>query len=211
MSHLHARRRRVLFSAGAAAIVAAATIACGIYAQKVMNPSELVHFFIPFPAGRIVRPMTVKKPNGEGVFTRPLTIDVDKRGILKRLLNPNIEGIGTHWLVNVDTKPHRIGIKLTNVSVPVEWKVGSGIPFDEATGTFSSPIESGQQIPDLGIDWLFHFTPESWTKAVLYEGQLIVFDADTQETLTVIPVKFQQAKPKAPADTVAAAADCCAP
>ncbi len=187
---LKIKRPRLVFSLLAFAVVVALVVGSGLYTKSVLNASELVHFFVPFPAGKITRPMTVSSPLGGSIFTRPITINVEQRGVLKKLLNPAIEGLSTHWLTNIDSKPHRIGLKFSNLNVPVDWEVGAGIPWDPATKTFGQAIGPGESIKDLGVDWLFHFPDEVRAQQVWYEGSLIVFDADTNETLTTIPIKF---------------------
>lgn len=184
--------RRALYSITAAAVLSALVFGSGLYAKSTLNPTELSHFFVPFPAGRVARPMTVDKLDGGSIFVRPIIINVDQRGILKKIFNPAVEGLSTHWLDNIDTEPHRIGMKFTNVNVEVEWDVNAGIPWDPETRTFKVPIGPGERVPDLGIDWLFFFTPDIMAQDVWYEGSLIVYDADTNETLTTIPVKFQE-------------------
>jgi len=184
--------KRTLFSIAAAAVLSALVFGSGFYAQSTLNPTELSHFFVPFPAGTVTRPMTVDRLDGGSIFVRPIVINVDQRGILKKIFNPAVEGLSTHWLDNIDTKPHRIGMKFTNVNVEVEWDVNAGIPWDSETRTFKVPIGPGERVPDLGIDWLFFFTPEIMAQDVWYDGSLIVYDADTEETLTIIPVKFQK-------------------
>ena len=185
--------KRALYSVVAAVLVSGLIFGSSYYAKSTLNPTELSHFFVPFPAGRVVRPMTVKTADGNhSIFVRPITINVDARGILKRWLNPSVEGLSTHWLDNIDTKPHRIGMKFTNVNVEVEWDVHAGIPWDEETRTFEVAIGPGERVPELGVDWLFFFPPEVREKQVWYDGSLVVFDADTNETLTTIPIKFQR-------------------
>ena len=186
------KKSKLIYSFLGAVVVAGLVIGSSLYTKAVLNPTELMHFFVPFPAGKITRPATIPNPIGGGVFTRPVIINLDQRGILKRVFNPNIEGLSTHWLVNVDTKPHRIGMKLTDASFPIEWDVGAGIPWDPETKTFAEPVAPGEQIRDLGVDWLFYFSEEARAKPVWYEGSLTVFDADSGETLTVIPIKFQK-------------------
>ncbi len=187
------RGRRAVYSIVAAVVLSGLLFGSSLYAQRTLNPTELSHFFVPFPAGRVVRPMTVKKLDGGGVFTRPMVINVDKRGILKQWLNPGVEGLSTHWLDNVDSKPHRIGMKFTNAeNITVEWDVHAAIPWNEDTHTFDVPVGPGERVADLGVDWLFFFPSELRSKDVWYDGALIVFDADTNETLTTIPVKFQK-------------------
>jgi len=138
--------------------------------------------------------MTVENPGGGSIFVRPMTIYVDRRGILKKIFNPAVEGLSTHWLDNIDSEPHRIGLKFSDNSVDIEWSVNAGIPWNGETHTFEVAIGPGERIPDLGIDWLFHFTPETMAQQIWYEGALIVFDADTDESLTTIPIVFKNSE-----------------
>lgn len=186
------RVKRISYSIIGGIAVAAITVGSSVYAKRVLNPSELVHFFVPFPVGKVVRPMTVPKPDGKQIFTRPLIINVDHRGILKRILNPGLEGVSTHWLINVDSQPHRIGMRLTNVNVPVRWDVGAGIDWDPESQTFADAIPPGDSVPDLGVDWIFDFPPEVRAQNIWHEGALVIFDADSGEDLTVIPLKFHR-------------------
>jgi hypothetical protein len=189
--HSGKRKSRVLFSIVGAVVLSGLIFGSGLYAKATLNPNELSHFFVPFPAGRVVRPMTVKTPDGSrSIFVRPITINVDKRGILKRWFNPGAEGLSTHWLDNIDTKPHRIGMKFTNMNFEAEWNVHAAIPWDEATHTFGEAVGPGERISDLGVDWVFFFPKEIQKTKVWYDGALIVFDADTNEALTTIPIKF---------------------
>ena len=186
------KRKRAIYSVIGVVFLSALIFGSSVYAKSTLNPTELSHFFVPFPAGKVVRPMTVKQLDGSGIFVRPIVINVDQRGILKRIFNPGVEGLSTHWLDNLDTKPHRIGMKFTNVNIEVEWDVNAGIPWDPETKTFKVPIGPGERVPDLGVDWLFFFTPEVMAQDIWYDGSLVVYDADTNETLTTIPVKFQK-------------------
>ncbi len=189
--HSGKRKSRVLFSIVGAVVLSGLIFGSGLYAKTTLNPNELSHFFVPFPAGRVVRPATVKTPDGSrSIFVRPITVNVDQRGILKRLFNPGAEGLSTHWLDNIDTKPHRIGLKFTNINFDVEWDVHAGIPWDEKTHTFGEAVAPGERIADLGVDWVFFFPKDVQRTKTWYDGALIVFDADTNETLTTIPIKF---------------------
>ena len=186
--------KRVYYSIGAVVILSGLIFGSSLYAKNTLNPTELSHFFVPFPAGRVVRPMTVKTPDGSrSIFVRPITINVDQRGILKRILNPGVEGLSTHWLDNTDTKSHRIGMKFTNTgNITVEWNVHAGIPWDETAHEFEVAVGSGERVGDLGVDWLFFFPPGVRARDVWYDGALLVYDADTKDTLTTIPIKFQK-------------------
>jgi hypothetical protein len=193
MQKKHSRKPRVLYSIVGLVVLAVLVFGSSVYAKSTLNPTELSHFFVPFPAGRVVRPMTVKTADGNrSIFVRPIVIDVDRRGILKRLINPGVEGLSTHWLDNIDTKPHRVGMKFTNLNVDIEWSVNAGIPWNEETRTFDVAIGPGERVPDLGVDWLFFFPPEVRQKPVWYDGSLVIYDADTNETLSTIPIRFQK-------------------
>ncbi|MDD4859678.1 MAG: hypothetical protein PHR56_05680 [Dehalococcoidales bacterium] len=184
--------KRIIYSALGVLLLSGLIFGSSVYAKSTLNPTELSHFFVPFPAGKVVRPMTVNKPDGGSIFVRPITINVDQRGILKRIFNPAVEGLSTHWLDNIDSKPHRIGMKFTNVTFEVEWDVNAAIPWDDAKHEFEVAVGPGERIRDLGVDWLFFFPPEVRAKDVWYDGSLVVYDADTGETLTTIPIKFQK-------------------
>jgi hypothetical protein len=184
-------KQKAVYSIMAAVVLSGLIFGSSLYAKKTLNPTELTHFFVPFPVGMVTRPSTVNQLDGSGIFVRPIVIDVNARGILKKILNPGVEGLSTHWLDNIDTKPHRIGLKFTNVNVEIEWDINAGIPWNEETRQFEVEVGPGERIPDLGVDWYFHFPPEVRAKDVWYEGSLIVYDADTNENLTIIPIKFQ--------------------
>ena len=83
-------------------------------------------------------------------------------------------------------------MKFTESDVEIKWDINAGIPWDPETRTFGVAVGPGERIPDLGVDWYFIFPPEVQVRDVWYEGSLIVYDADTNETLTSIPVKFQK-------------------
>jgi len=177
-------------SAVAFLAVAIATVAAGFYAARVLNRTELVHFWVPVPAGRVERPRMVCCESGPRAFVKPIRVDVSKQGILKRAFCPWIEGLSTHWILNADSKPHRIGMRLENTTFPVEWHVSAGIPWDPESRTFSKAIQPGERVPELAIDWMFNFPVEVRDKPVWYQGGLSVFDVDSGEVLTFIPITF---------------------
>jgi len=182
--------RSALLSVVVFLTVAGATIASGFYAGRVLNPTELVHFWAPVPAGRVDRPRMVGREGGPRAMVKPIRVDVRQQGILKRVFCPWIVGLSTHWILNTDSKPHRIGLRLENTTFPVEWHVGAGIPWDPESRTFSRALQPQERVPELGIDWMFNVPAEVRDKPVWYEGGLSVFDADSGEVLTFIPITF---------------------
>jgi hypothetical protein len=132
----------------------------------------------------------VGSEHGPRAFVKPIRVDVSEQGVLKRTFCPWIVGLSTHWILNTDSKPHRIGLRLENTTFPVEWHVNAGIPWDSQSKTFSKVIEPGERVPELGIDWMFNIPVEVRNRPVWYQGGLSVFDADSGEVLTFIPITF---------------------
>ena len=180
----------------------AVTIVASSYAAD-FGKHEMVHFWLAFPAGTVIKPTVLRGP-GPPIALTPLTIDLDQRGVLKNLLNPSIEAISTHWIYNYGKKPVRIGLDLVNCTFPVIWEVGANFPYDPETRTFTQPLMPGQSIPNLGIDWIFKIPPSLMYSPVIYDGGLVIFDADTGETLTFLPIKIVRGS-----DVSSGGANCC--
>ncbi|MDH5806651.1 MAG: hypothetical protein QXW62_02290 [Candidatus Methanomethylicaceae archaeon] len=164
------------------------TLYASVYAAEVRD-SEIVHFWIAIPAGNITKPITIYGA-GPPIRMAPLIIDLDERGILKKLIQPNVEAISTHWIYNVGRKPLKIGLKLINANIPIEWEVKANWPYDASKHIFLEPIPPGGRIPNLSIDWYFIIPDYLMNEKVIYDGGLLVYDADTGESLTFIPIKI---------------------
>ena len=162
------------------------TIAAGAYAQT-FGANEIVHFWLAVPAGEVLEP-TVIRGVGPPVSLSPLQIDLDQRGFLKNLFQPDVEALSTHWIYNLGTKPVKIRMELINVTIPVKWEVGANFEYDPETHTFTQPLMPGSSIPNLGIDWIFQIPQND--APLVYNGGLLLIDADTGMNLTVIPIKI---------------------
>ena len=150
------------------------TFASGLY-SGYLSKSEMVHFWVYFPQRSGAAPSTID-------------IYVNNQGTLKRLLNPWVEAISTHWIINTANKPYSIRLELVNCTLPVDWEVSAGIPWNSSTKTFEQPIGPRQSVPYLGIDWIFHIPPEMRSQEIWYDGGLAVIDAKTNETLSFTPI-----------------------
>lgn len=210
--------------AGTAAF--ALTLGASAY-SAVFGKSEIVHFWVAAPAGYVARPLTfyarecpgdcgkcdrakarteakaASTPpvaGGQRVMVMPVNIDLDRRGFLKRWLQPKVEAISTHWIYNVGEKPVRIRMELVRVGIPVKWEVNANFPYDQRSHTFLRPLAPGASIPNLGIDWTFQIPPDALEgpPRMVYEGGLKLTDADTGKMLTFIPIKIGRGLPSAP-------------
>ncbi len=183
-------------------LMLALTIAAGAYGAA-FGKSEMVHFWVAFPAGNVTREMTLRGA-GPPVTMAPLTIDLDQRGLLKNWLDGGKEAISTHWVYNLGTKPVRVRLELVNCTIPVEWDVGGNMPYDPETHTFTTPLMPGQSIQNLGIDWFFEIPAYYMDEHLIYDGGLEVIDADTGCVLTFIPIKIVRGSVQP-----SGGADCC--
>jgi hypothetical protein len=179
----------MLFSIAGVLVVASLILGSSLYGQKSLA-TESNKITVPFPAGVVTKPATLEKPGGGKVSVKPVSVDVNKRGLPKKVLNPGVEKISISSLTNVDTAPHRIGVKLTGSDIRTKIDVKAGIPWDDQTSTFATPVAPGQSVPDISFSIYLFFTAESKTQSTWFEGKILVFDADTGENLTVLPVKY---------------------
>lgn len=164
------------------------TLYSGAYASS-LSKAEIVHFWVAVPAGNVTEPKTLRG-TGPPINMAPIIIDLDARGVLKNLLNPDVEALSTHWIYNLGKKPVKLGLDLVNITFPIEWEVKADWPYDPATHTFTKPLLPGQKISGLSIDWTFKIPAYYMDEAVIYDGGLLIFDADSNQPLTFIPIKI---------------------
>ncbi|MCQ5377088.1 MAG: hypothetical protein NO516_03460 [Candidatus Methanomethylicia archaeon] len=177
------------------------TVGAGVYAASY-GKAELYHFWVAFPAGNVTSTTTLRGA-GPPITISPVNIDLDQRGLLKNWLQPGVEGLSTHWIYNLGTKPVRVKMELVNLTIPVKWEVNANMDYDPVTHTFKERLMPGQSIKNLGIDWLFYIPPYYLDEQVIYDGGLKIIDADTNATLTFIPIKIGRG------GVSSGGADCC--
>jgi hypothetical protein len=171
----------------AAAFTFLLTLGAAVYAAD-FGRTEMVHFRVGVPAGNITEP-TVIRGTGAPIDVAPITIDLLQRGSLKKVLNPDIEGLSTHTITNLGKKPVKIRMDLVNATIPIRWEVSANLPYDPETRTFTEPLPPGKSIANLGIDWFFQIPEDRRYDPVIYDGGLKLSDADTGEMLTFLPIR----------------------
>ncbi len=185
--------RHATLVAGAAVLLA--TVGLSLYATR-LNDSEMVHFSLAVPVGRISRPVVLRGA-GRPMRLAPVRVDLDERGFLKRWLQPGVEGFSTHTIRNVGQRPLRIRLELAPGPLAFKWEVNANAAYDPRTRSFTEPLPPGRAIPNLSIDWLFDVPPSGRAGvsspgggALLYDGGLRLLDADSDETLTFLPIRI---------------------
>jgi hypothetical protein len=199
---MHMARRQLWFLGIAGFLFA---ILFGRWAQSLFTQAELVHFSVNFPSDGRAETMSCCDLGGPWARDRDpdwsdypaggllaygeegaLVVDVGKQGVLKRMLQPNLLSISTHWLRNVGTQPYQIRLEMDMCGLDLEW-VTFERDWDPLTKTSTRMIDPGDTF---NMDWYFKIPPELRQRAIVCEGQLRVSDAQTETLLTALPIKI---------------------
>ncbi|MDO8847494.1 MAG: hypothetical protein Q7W51_03805 [Coriobacteriia bacterium] len=154
--------------------------AAGYYRQTIQT-GESVHFALNYPAeGDETGGLGALGADGK------LVVQVEKVSPIKKLLQPNVFNLSSHWLRNVGDTPRHIRLELEGFNYPVRWE-STDKTWDEETHSIGRILEPGE---DVTVDWFVTLPRPVPTDDVIIEGAIVVIDADTGERLTVFPVKF---------------------
>jgi hypothetical protein len=178
-------------------------IGFGRWAQSLFTVSELVHFSVNYPSDGRAETMSCcdlggpwardRDPNWNeyaagGLLTwgeeGGIVVDVGRQGLLKRTLQPGFLSLSTHWLRNVGTQPYQIRLDMELCGMELEWETFER-DWDPVTRTSTRLIEPGDTF---NMDWYFHVPPELRSQGVVCEGELDVYDAQTEALLTALPI-----------------------
>ena len=178
----------------------------GLWSKSLFTISESMHISVNFPAGENV-PAGEKMdccdlgtpwerafgsdwnnyPSG-GVLVwgteGQVLIDVGQEGWLKRITQPRFFNLSSHWIRNVGVKPYKIHMEMDLCDFDMEWETFEA-NWDQATQSTTRYIEPGKTF---NMDWYFHIPPEAFEQAIVCQGQLEVFNAETGDSLTVLPI-----------------------
>ncbi len=181
-------------------------IAFGMWAQSLFTQSELVHFSVNYPStGSSAEKMSCCNLGGPwsrdrdadwneyvsgGVLTwgeeGEIAVDVGKQGLLKRLIQPSFVSLSSHWMRNVGTQPYFIRLDMDMCGMDLDWETFER-DWDPVTKTSTRVIEPGDTY---NMDWYFHIPPQLRSRPVVCEGLLTVYDAETDERLTELPIRI---------------------
>jgi hypothetical protein len=145
----------------------------GIYNRKV-DGGEGYHKFYTFPARN----------------ARPLYLSYGDDGILHKLISPHSMD-GTFSLTN-DGDDVKIRMQMTGVpeGLTVHWGSGHTRDFNLDTATVERVLHSGDSV---SVHHTYHVGENLRQQPVIFDGGLVVSDADSGETLLTIPIRIQRA------------------
>jgi hypothetical protein len=174
------RRRRWLLLLW---FVAAMAVAFGVGALRQSTSSaESIHFSINFPAEG-------KEAGGPGPMAKLgfVAADVGKTGFLKALVQPRVVNFSSHWVRNVGDRPIRVRLEMEGIRSPVRWD-SLDKDWDEETRSISRPLAPGETVT---VDWYITIPdPLPAGSPVVEKGRIVIYDADTGERLSVLPLSI---------------------
>lgn len=159
-----------------------------------MATAESVHFSFNVPSAA-----SNAGPGGLGPFGREgyIAVDLARTGLPKRLIQPSLLNLSSHWVRNVGKTPIRLrlemveGTRTAASAVRIEWESRER-SFDPKTHMLGRPLAPGEEIT---VDWLLTIPPDAnapvadATGAVIaWQGTLVARDADTAVELSRLPM-----------------------
>ena len=109
-------------------------------------------------------------------------IDVGQEGWLKRL-QPRFFNLSSHWIRNVGVKPYKIRLDMDLCDFELEWETPEA-NWDQATQSSTRTSSPGK----LQHGLVLPHSDRSHARERGLPGQLEVLDAETGESLSVLPI-----------------------
>ncbi len=184
--------KALLFVAAMALVFAA-----GFYRQATQD-GEGVGFALNFPA-------TAKAAGGMGARGTEgyVLVNTAHTGLIKRMLQPDVVSLSSHFVKNVGTTPRRIRIAAEGFQYPVTLESHEKA-WNERTHTIDRVIPPGASA---GMAAYVDLPKPLPSKPLIDDGALVVYDADSGAKLTSLPVRIIGLGGSA---STGAGGDCCA-
>lgn len=177
----------------------AMALAFGLGAWRVtMADGESVGFAVNYPASG-------GDAGGLGPMgnTGGVEMNVGNTGILKRIVQPDVASLSSHWVRNVGDTPRRIRVAAEGFDYPIRWH-STERTWDEETHSVGRLLDPDEAIGvELLVTLPWPYPADIYT---LDQGKFTVYDADTGELLTELPISIVNTR-----FSSAKGGDCCAP
>lgn len=164
--------------------------------RATMTDGEAVHYSLNFPArGYAAGGIGVSSKEGH------LIVNLANTGLIKRILQPNVVNLSSHWVKNVGDRPRRVRFEAEGMPYPLKW-ASLERSWDERTRSIGRVLAPGDTVT---VDWYVTLPDPLPPGDVLVDSRIVVYDADSGERLTALPIRFVR-----DAAAAAKAGDCCA-
>lgn len=186
------------FLVGALWFLGALALLLGVgWYRSTMSDAESVHFAINYPAeGAEAGGLGARGADGY------LVVNLSNNGLLKKIVQPHVVNLSTHWLTNVGEQTRRIRLDTEGIPYPTTWDAFD-TSWNDGDHSFGRELAPGQGVT---VDWYITLPRPLPPGDVLVDGAIVVYDADTDERLTRLPLRIVRTDAAA-----AEAEDCCAP
>jgi hypothetical protein len=173
----------------------AVVFALGAYNKSIAS-GERGSFVMNYPA-------TGKASGGPSprALTGVVVIPLDRRGAIKRAVQPSTIEVASHVVSNVGDVPRRIRFEAEGFPADTEWH-SRDRAWNPATHEIERDLAPGDAV-DFGL--LVKLPNPLPARSVPMSGTIYVVDAKSGERISELPVRFEQA------GFPVAAGDCCAP
>lgn len=169
------------------------------YYRQTLSQAESVHFSLNFPAKALSEVGGLGPRGHEGI----VQVNLANIGLLKRLIQPNVVNLSSHWIKNTSHRPMRIKIYLINCDYPIHTSTPEKC-WNEVTRTFERSINPGEMV---SMDWNITIPDQFMTEKYILDAGVTVVDADTGNQISYLPVKIINTKD----GKVPQGVECCAP
>lgn len=188
----------------AAAFFAAALVfvlGLGWY-RAAISDAESVHFALNYPASGTAA-------GGVGAMGKDgiVVVNLADTGVLKRMVQPNLINLSSHWLRNVGTRPRRVSLEITGTSYPVRWESNEKT-WEPATHTIGRSLAPSSTAT---VDWYIELPDRLPPGDVLVDARILVRDTADMSVLTSLPLKVvkNNAAARKAVEAARAGGDCC--
>jgi hypothetical protein len=164
--------------------------------RTTMADAESVHYSLNFPARGYAA-------GGEGAMgtSGHVIVNLGNTGFIKQILQQGEVNLSSHWVKNVGKVPRRIRLEAEGVQYPLKW-TSIDRYFDESTRTVRRALAPGESVT---IDWELTLPRPLPQDGIIVDSRIVVYDADTGERLTAMPIRIVNG-----AAAAVSAGDCCA-
>lgn len=180
-----------------------ATVLMGRWGKALFTTSELVHFSVNFPTAAgmpqadraAVGGPWNRLPNDEWrgfptggllVWGREsrLTVDLGGQGIIKRLAQPDVLTLSSHWIRNVGLQPYTICIEYDICGFPVTWDTFEA-HWDPRTRCTTRAISPGKTY---NMDWIIRIPEIARHQRRICSSHVVIVDAQSRARLSRFPI-----------------------
>jgi hypothetical protein len=115
-----------------------------------------------------------------------VVVNLANTGLIKRLVQPNVVNLSSHWLRNVGDRPRRVSIEMSGMPYPVRWD-STERTWNETSHAIGRSLAPSSTAT---VDWFITLPDKLPAADTIVDARIVVRDSETGEQLTVLPLKI---------------------